>query len=81
MYSPLEENPDEVDYSEEFKMPDFAELSNLENWVHFNPYLLKVFIPLFSWGEPVTMLIPKFQKNRKRKSSQNWVKPIPKSKD
>lgn len=22
-------------------MPEFGELSNLENWVHFNPYLLK----------------------------------------
>lgn len=40
-YAPLEDNPDEVDYAEDFKMPDFAELSNLENWVHFNPYILK----------------------------------------
>ena len=23
-------------------MPDCAELSNLENWVHFNPYILKL---------------------------------------
>jgi radial spoke head protein 4A len=41
LYAPLEENPDEVDFAEEFKMPDFAEQANLENWVHFNPYILK----------------------------------------
>lgn len=23
-------------------MPDFAELGNLENWIHINPYLLKM---------------------------------------
>lgn len=41
LYAPLEDNPDEVDFAEEFKMPDFAEQANLENWVHFNPYILK----------------------------------------
>lgn len=41
LYSPLEDNPDEVDYAEDFKMPEFAELSNLENWLHFNPNILK----------------------------------------
>jgi hypothetical protein len=23
-------------------MPDFSELSNLENWVHINPYILSL---------------------------------------
>lgn len=23
-------------------MPEFAELANLENWVHLNPYILKL---------------------------------------
>lgn len=42
LYSKLEENPDEVDFSEEFKMPEFTDLGNLENWVHLNPYILGV---------------------------------------
>lgn len=42
LYVGLEENPDEVEFAEEFKMPEFAELANLENWVHFNPYILKL---------------------------------------
>lgn len=44
LYVSLEENADEVDLAEEFKMPEFVELTNLENWVHLNPYILKVFI-------------------------------------
>lgn len=41
LYAPLEDNPDEVDLAEDFKMPDFTEQANLENWVHLNPYILK----------------------------------------
>lgn len=40
LYGPTEENPDEIEFTEDFKMPEFAELSNLENWVHLNPHIL-----------------------------------------
>ena len=42
LYAKGEENPDEVDFAEEFKMPEFNDLSNLENWVHLNPYILNL---------------------------------------
>ena len=29
LYAPLEDNPDEVEFGEEFKMPEFGELTNL----------------------------------------------------
>ncbi len=37
MYKPNEENAKEVEFEEEFKMPEFADFSNLENWVHLPP--------------------------------------------
>ena len=30
----------EIEYEEEFKMPEFAELGNVENWSHLNPNIL-----------------------------------------
>jgi hypothetical protein len=42
LYSPLEDNAEEVGLAEEFKMPEFNDLANLENWVHLNPYILGV---------------------------------------
>lgn len=42
LYNAKEDNPDQVDFAEDFKMPDFAELSNLQNWIHFNPNILKL---------------------------------------
>lgn len=42
LYAPTEESPDEVDFAEDFKLPEVTELANLENWVHLNPYLLQV---------------------------------------
>jgi radial spoke head protein 4A len=31
----------EIEYEEEFKMPEMAELSTVENWVHLNPSVLQ----------------------------------------
>jgi hypothetical protein len=42
LYSPLEETPEEVEFAEEFKLPEFADLANPENWVHLNPYIMGV---------------------------------------
>lgn len=35
-----EERENEIEYEDEFKMPEFQEQSNLENWCHVNPNIL-----------------------------------------
>jgi hypothetical protein len=35
-----EEQPFEIEQEEEFKLPELAELQNLENWVHLHPNIL-----------------------------------------
>ena len=77
----LEDNPDEVELAEDFKMSEFAELANLENWVHLNPYLLKVILASFSLAGLTTILIPLFQKNRKKNFKQSGLRMTPKFKD
>lgn len=34
LYRTNDEKPKEIEFEEEFKLPDFAEFANLENWVH-----------------------------------------------
>ena len=34
MYKSNEENPKEIELEEEFKLPEFSDYSNIENWVH-----------------------------------------------
>ena len=41
MFVVREDDNKEVDPTEEWKMPNFWNLSNLENWVHVNPSILK----------------------------------------
>lgn len=41
LYKPSEENPQVIDFEEEFKLPEVAELANLEAWVHLNPNILQ----------------------------------------
>ena len=31
----------DIEFDEEFKMPEFAELGNVENWSHLNPNILQ----------------------------------------
>ena len=40
LYKPNEENATIVEFEEEFKLPEVAELNSLESWVHRNPHLL-----------------------------------------
>lgn len=40
MYKTVDDNPKEIEINEEFKFPEYSELSNLENWVHLNPNIL-----------------------------------------
>lgn len=40
IYKINEENPKDIDYDDEGKIPDQAELSSLESWVHLNPNIL-----------------------------------------
>jgi hypothetical protein len=35
-----EENPTLMDFEEEFKTPEVAEMNSPDNWVHLNPNIL-----------------------------------------
>lgn len=37
LYKSNDENPLEIEYEEEFKMPELTELNNLENWCFLHP--------------------------------------------
>jgi len=39
-YKTIEENPNDIEYNDEFKMPELAELSNTENWIFQHPCIL-----------------------------------------
>lgn len=45
VYKPNDENPKAIDWEDEAKVPDFAELATLESWVHLNPAILAVSPP------------------------------------
>ena len=34
IYRNIDENPTEIEFEEEFKMPEMADLNNIETWVH-----------------------------------------------
>ena len=55
-------------------MPDFAELSNLENWVHFNPYILKL-------GRSTYYVDPKVPEEQRRNFLASWASQTPRYKD
>ena len=59
-------------------MPEFAELANLENWVHLNPYLLKVYSLRVSWEGPTTMSILPCRRNKRKNCKPSGQKTIPK---
>jgi radial spoke head protein 4/6 len=40
LYKVGEENPSIIDFEEEFKLPEVAELNSLEAWAHLNPNIL-----------------------------------------
>ena len=40
LYKPGEENPNIIDFEDEFKLPEVAELNSLDAWVHLNPNIL-----------------------------------------
>lgn len=40
LYKTNEENPSLIDFEEEFKLPEVAELNSLDSWVHLNPNVL-----------------------------------------
>lgn len=40
IYRNIDENPTEIEFEEEVKMPELSELTNIENWVHFHPNIL-----------------------------------------
>lgn len=42
IYKPNDEDPKQVEFEEEFKMPEFAEFATLDNWVHLPPAILKL---------------------------------------
>lgn len=43
LYKTQEEKPRELEFEEEaLKLPEFAELKNLDNWVHLHPCLLNL---------------------------------------
>lgn len=35
-----EENPTILEFEEEFKTPEIAEMNSLEAWIHLNPHIL-----------------------------------------
>jgi len=39
LYKTNDENAKIIEFEEEFKLPEFAELQNLENWVHLYPHI------------------------------------------
>jgi len=53
-------------------MPEFSDLSNLENWVHLNPYILDVYFPYyFSWVEVLIGWILNYLNNKRNSWWQN----------
>jgi hypothetical protein len=42
LYKPNDEDAKIVEFEEEFKLPEFAELAVLDNWVHLPPQILKL---------------------------------------
>ena len=40
LYKPNEENANIIEFEEEFKLPEVAELNSLDSWVHLNAHIL-----------------------------------------
>lgn len=70
-----------MEFEEEVKVPEFAELTTMEGWVHKNQAVLSVIICLFSWGDARTMWILRFLRKKFKQKCLSWLKKIHKSKD
>jgi hypothetical protein len=74
IFKPNDENPKIVEYEEEPKVPEFAELSALESWTHRNQNVLNVLPPPRSLAGVRTTSTPPSPRTRSRQPLPNWQK-------